>query len=57
MLQIVRTLPLSLSTAQISPPYGIIAPKHDFTQYNRDRASSVATVSLDDNIIIVVANL
>ena len=45
-MQVVRTHATTLSGTVITPLYGIIPPRHDFTRYNRERATSGAAVSL-----------
>lgn len=45
-MQVVRTMTATLAEKTIQPLYGIIAPAHDFTQYNRDRSESGVVVCL-----------
>ena len=51
-MQVVRTVTTTLSVPEIAPLYGIIAPNHDFTEYNRERASS--GVAVRKSIIIII---
>lgn len=39
-----KLIPTTPSGTVIAPLYGIIAPTHDFTAYNQDRASSGLSV-------------
>ena len=40
-----KLIPTTPSGTVIAPLYGIIAPTHDFTKYNRERAPSGLDVS------------
>ena len=48
-VQVVRTQTTAMSGPAIALLYGIIAPSHDFTKYNRERASSGVAVRQQHN--------
>lgn len=44
-MQVVRAVASAIPGSAFAPLYGIIAPSHDFTKYNRERVSSGVAVS------------
>ena len=48
LMQVVcKLIPTTPSGTVIAPLYGVIAPTHDFTKYNRERVSSELAVSME----------
>ena len=56
MQVVCKLIPTTPSGTVIAPLYGIIAPTHDFTKHNQERALSGMDVSLHLIVSVVTMN-